>query len=169
MRGLQTGLHWCESVAPSSVTQEQRGVRRGRRGMLKAQGVMVISGVELQRTVRGRWRMVGTGSLVCSQREALFLQGSLLSAAPPQPNPPHFTIPSHSHILLQGKEESAPTAASNPVTQRRLSHIYSRHTHTHTYCRHTQTLTQTVDKQKLWTHWQVQTKGLTCTSNSVLK
>lgn len=87
MRGLQTGSHWCESVAPSSMTLEQRG---GREGHAKGPGCDGYLWGRVTASSKGRWRVVGT---VCSQREPLFLQGSLLFAFEPLSPPLPTTQP----------------------------------------------------------------------------
>lgn len=59
-----------------------------RRGKPKAQGVMVISGVELQRAVRGLWRVVGAGSHLLRPvhtRSHCFFRGPCFP--PPIPHP----------------------------------------------------------------------------------
>lgn len=127
MSGLQTGPHWCESVAPSLVTLEQRG---GRQGTPKAQGVMVISRVELQRAVR---RLEGLGSqshrlrlLVCSQWEPLFLQGTSACAhpAPQSHHPPHRHTP--------GKRRIRTNCCLQFSHQETLVSYINTHTHTQT-------------------------------------
>lgn len=90
MQDLQTGPHWCESVAPSSVTLEQRGCQTGQAESPGCDGYLwgrvTTSG---QGTLEGggRWE---SSSSPCSHKEPLFLQGSLLPPTNPTPNlPPH--------------------------------------------------------------------------------
>lgn len=97
MQGLHTALHWCESVAPLLSDPGAKG-KWAKRGTLRAQGVMVISGVELQRAVGAvvGWWAWGLCRLVCSQLEPRFLQGSIASACPPSPPiPPHSSTSRH--------------------------------------------------------------------------
>lgn len=110
-------------VLPPLLSDPGAKGKWAKRGTLRAQGVMVISGVELQRAVGAvvGWWAWGLCRLVCSQLEPRFLQGSIASACPPSPPiPPHSST---SHSLLQGNEECTPTAASDPDTHpARLKH-----------------------------------------------
>lgn len=82
MQDLQTGPHWCESVAPSLVTLEQRGAQAGH---VKSSG---RDGYLSDRvTASGSGALEGGGHresppLSCSHREPLFLQGTPPSQIP---------------------------------------------------------------------------------------
>lgn len=72
---------------------------------------------------------MGTGSRpLCPVHRGsyCFYRGPCFTACLPPPPPPHnptsqLASPLWSHILLQGKEQFEPTAASNPVTKHLLS------------------------------------------------
>lgn len=87
MQDLQTGPHWCESVAPSSVTLEQRGCQTGH-----AEGPGCDGYLWGRVTTSGQGTLEGGGHWEsppspCSHKEPLFLQGSLLPPCPPIPHP----------------------------------------------------------------------------------
>lgn len=82
MQDLQTGPHWCESVAPSLVTLEQREAQAGH---VKSPG---RDGYLLDRVTASSSGALEVGGhresppLSCSHREPLFLQGSPPSQIP---------------------------------------------------------------------------------------